>query len=142
MLKLELVGPEQAGHGVYPQQSVYLPAVPFASPASSTGAVQFSPAATGLYNTPVKAEQIPVIAAQPFVPAHAHPASTQPTLDMSLSMQLTSPNMSRMLMMDAETAIQNAPFVELGRNSLAQNWSCVKIGNVLTLHSYLTRKFD
>ena len=39
-------------------------------------------------------------------------------------------NMSRMLMMDAETAIQNAPFVELGRTALAQDWSCIKIGNI------------
>ena len=32
--------------------------------------------------------------------------------------------------MDAETAIQNAPFVELGRYALAQNWACVRVGNV------------
>lgn len=32
--------------------------------------------------------------------------------------------------MDAETAIENAPFVELGRHALAQNWCCVKISNV------------
>lgn len=32
---------------------------------------------------------------------------------------------------DAETAIENAPFIELGRHALAQNWCCVKISNVL-----------
>lgn len=32
--------------------------------------------------------------------------------------------------MDAETAIHNAPFLELGRTALAQNWSCIKIGNI------------
>jgi len=32
--------------------------------------------------------------------------------------------------MDAETAIEDAPFVELGRHALAQNWCCVKISNV------------
>lgn len=34
------------------------------------------------------------------------------------------------LAIDAETAIENAPFVELGRHALAQNWCCVKISNV------------
>ncbi|KAF8476954.1 hypothetical protein BDZ91DRAFT_787566 [Kalaharituber pfeilii] len=34
------------------------------------------------------------------------------------------------LVMDAETAIENAPFVELGRHALAQNWCCVKISNI------------
>ena len=34
------------------------------------------------------------------------------------------------LSMDAETAIEDAPFVELGRHALAQNWCCVKISNV------------
>ena len=33
-------------------------------------------------------------------------------------------------LMDAETAIEDAPFVELGRHALAQNWCCVKISNV------------
>lgn len=32
--------------------------------------------------------------------------------------------------MDAETVIENVPFVELGRHALAQNWCCVKISNV------------
>ncbi|KAA8900029.1 hypothetical protein FN846DRAFT_782012 [Sphaerosporella brunnea] len=32
--------------------------------------------------------------------------------------------------MDAETAVKHAPFVDLGRTALAQNWSCVKIGNI------------
>ncbi|KAG0636334.1 hypothetical protein HOY80DRAFT_891538 [Tuber brumale] len=32
--------------------------------------------------------------------------------------------------MDAETAIQNAPLVELGRNGMPQNWACVRVGNI------------
>lgn len=43
---------------------------------------------------------------------------------------LPSTSWSQVLMMDAETAVQNAPFIELGRYSLAQGWSVVKIGNV------------
>ncbi|KAI5810020.1 hypothetical protein DFH27DRAFT_170935 [Peziza echinospora] len=34
------------------------------------------------------------------------------------------------LSMDAETAIEDAPFIELGRHALAQNWCCVKISNI------------
>lgn len=42
------------------------------------------------------------------------------------------PNINHFLFRDAETAIQNAPFIELGRHALAQNWSCVRVGNVCT----------
>lgn len=38
--------------------------------------------------------------------------------------------MTRMLSMDAETAIRSAPFVELGKQTIKQAWACVKIGNV------------
>ncbi|KAI5851261.1 hypothetical protein DFP73DRAFT_507526 [Morchella snyderi] len=40
------------------------------------------------------------------------------------------PNINHFLFRDAETAIQNAPFIELGRHALAQNWSCVRVGNI------------
>lgn len=42
----------------------------------------------------------------------------------------TDTNINHFLFRDAETAIQNAPFIDLGRHALAQNWSCVRVGNV------------
>lgn len=38
--------------------------------------------------------------------------------------------MIRMLSMDADTALQSAPFIELGTQGFKQVWPCVKIGNV------------
>lgn len=47
-----------------------------------------------------------------------------------LPVPATDTNTNHFLFRDAETAIQNAPFIDLGRHALAQNWSCVKVGNV------------
>lgn len=43
------------------------------------------------------------------------------------------------LKMDAETVIENAPFRELGRHCLAQNWYCIRIANVSSLDILWTR---
>lgn len=47
-----------------------------------------------------------------------------------LTTPTTDSNINHFLFRDAETAIQNAPFIDLGRHALAQNWSCVRVGNV------------
>lgn len=47
-------------------------------------------------------------------------------------------NINHFLFRDAETAIQNAPFIDLGRHALAQNWSCVRVGNVCTIPKTFT----
>lgn len=47
-----------------------------------------------------------------------------------LTIPVADTNINHFLFRDAETAIQNAPFIDLGRHALAQNWSCVRVGNV------------
>lgn len=44
-------------------------------------------------------------------------------------------SISNFLLMDAETAIQNAPLVELGRYGMPQSWACVRVGNVGIVYS-------
>ena len=44
-------------------------------------------------------------------------------------------SISNFLLMDAETAIQNAPLVELGRYGMPQSWACVRVGNVGIIYS-------
>ncbi|RPB01847.1 hypothetical protein L873DRAFT_1886583 [Choiromyces venosus 120613-1] len=53
------------------------------------------------------------------------------TVDSSLPLPVTGvDSISNLLLMDAETAIQNAPLVELGRYGMPQNWACVRVGNI------------
>lgn len=70
---------------------------------------------------PAVSRQPPV--ARPATPQH-HPTLPYPPPLVKSELGNSS------LIMDAETAIENAPFVELGRHALAQNWCCVKISNV------------
>jgi hypothetical protein len=122
-------GQDSIAQSLYSPSTVYSPASFVASPVSSTGAVQFSsptPASRYCYS-PLKIEK--TIATPEPVMSAAH-LTTNMAAPLSMAANPNAANMSNMLMMDAETAIQNAPFVDLGRNSLPQNWSCVKIGNV------------
>lgn len=116
---------ETPQYGLYSPSTMYSPASYVASPGSSTGAVQFSSPTppSRSHFSPLKMENT-VATAAPLLAIPELVIEGIPRIPMS------SANMSRILMMDAETAIQNAPFINLGRNSLAQNWSCVKIGNV------------
>ena len=72
-----------------------------------------------------------------FAPAPRHPSLAPPTtpqqrpvLSYPLATAAKEIPSAINLVIDAETAIENAPFVELGRHALAQNWCCVKISNV------------
>lgn len=55
-----------------------------------------------------------------------------------LVVPVTDTNINHFLFRDAETAIQNAPFIDLGRHALAQNWSCVRVGNVCIISVWST----
>ncbi|KAF8250466.1 hypothetical protein K440DRAFT_659461 [Wilcoxina mikolae CBS 423.85] len=122
-------GQDPIAQSLYSPSTVYSPASFVASPVSSTGAVQFSsPTPTSRYHySPLKMER--TIATPEPVMSAAH-LTGNVALPPSMPPNPNATNMSNMLMMDAETAIRNAPFVDLGRNSLPQNWSCVKIGNI------------
>lgn len=130
---------DSVAQGLYSPAAAYPPAPFMASPVSSTGAVQFSsPTPAARYQlSPVEMNRIPpqpelVLSAAHLVGNMASPPLGMPTAapTSATATITTTANMSNMLMMDADTAIQSAPFVDLGRNSLPQDWSCVKIGNV------------
>jgi hypothetical protein len=112
-------------HSGYPQTTMYSSAPYTPSACSSTAAVHYtSPTPASRYHySPMKMDN--AATSQPHMSITQIPGN--PVVPIGLP--LNSSNMSRVLM-DAETAIQNAPFVNLGKNSLPQNWSCVKIGNV------------
>jgi hypothetical protein len=110
-----------AVHGLYTPvtPAYYSPSIGI-SPASIKA--QFSsPTPSGRAQPPTMKDK-PVLVSQPAIPV------AQVTGTPAVSVNTL--NMTRMLTMDAETAIKHAPFVDLGRTALAQNWSCVKIGNV------------
>jgi hypothetical protein len=111
-----------AVHGLYtPVTPAYYSPSVGVSPASNKA--QFSsPTPSGRAQQPKMVIEKPVLVTQPPIPA-AQLAGTS-------AVSVNTLNMTRMLTMDAETAIKHAPFVDLGRTALAQNWSCVKIGNV------------
>lgn len=72
-----------------------------------------------------------------FAPAPRQPLLAPPTTPQQrLVLPYPSPTAAKEILgvtnlaIDAETAIENAPFIELGRHALAQNWCCVKISNI------------
>ena len=127
MINLDPVNASQTvmASSLHTPSDVRSPASMGASPSSPTAAVHLCPTpGSGFQPSPLKMDSM-----LPFLP-------TIPPIQLASSRpaaQAKPARMNKLLAMDAETAVRNAPFVDLGRNSLPQNWSCVKIGNVISL---------
>ncbi|TGZ82458.1 hypothetical protein EX30DRAFT_394753 [Ascodesmis nigricans] len=111
----------------HPPSTQYSPTSLY-SPLTPANHMFASPTSRSIVLSPWKSE--------PTVPSALHAQALITAAQMSgiTNPSLASPGnaatMTRMLAMDAESAIHSAPFVELGKQTMKQAWACVKIGNI------------